>query len=187
MRYFEKMKQFHLSPNRITYNSMMDLAVKVKKMPDALHLIEQMNKDDILPDSYTYSIILNGLKINNSSKSLVQNCLRKIKMIIEADEIKIDQILFNSILDVSCKYDLISQVEDFYQLMIDKNVPQTPQSYGILIQAYAKSDRIEQAFDIFEKMINSGMKVREITYGLILDACTKTGKMNLAIKMYNSL
>ena len=40
MRYFEKMKMFHLKPNRITYNSMMDLAVKVKKMPDALHLIE---------------------------------------------------------------------------------------------------------------------------------------------------
>lgn len=40
MRYFNKMKDFHLKPNRITYNSMMDLAVKVKKMAEALHLIE---------------------------------------------------------------------------------------------------------------------------------------------------
>lgn len=30
-----------------------------------------MNEDDISPDGYTYSIILNGLKINNSPKNIV--------------------------------------------------------------------------------------------------------------------
>ena len=90
LKYFNKMKNFDLKPNRITYNSLMDLAVKVKKMREALKLVEQMQEDDILPDGFTYSIILNGLKINESSKNLVEICLRKIKIIILANEFKLD-------------------------------------------------------------------------------------------------
>lgn len=88
MTYFEKMKTFGLSPNRITYNSLMDLSVKIEKMNIALKLIEAMYQDDITPDSFTYSIILNGLKLNNSSQNLVRMCLQNIKKVILADEFK---------------------------------------------------------------------------------------------------
>lgn len=47
-----------------------------------------MQKDDISPDSFTYSIILNGLKINNSKETLVRLCLDNIKKIILAEEFK---------------------------------------------------------------------------------------------------
>lgn len=72
-------------------------------MNSALKLVELMNKDQISPDSFTYSIILNGLKINNSSKQLVKLCLSNIKKVILANEFKQDLILFNSILDVAVK------------------------------------------------------------------------------------
>lgn len=36
------MKKFDLNPNRITYNSLMDLAVKIEKMSIALELVEEM-------------------------------------------------------------------------------------------------------------------------------------------------
>jgi hypothetical protein len=68
----------------------MDLAVKIEKMSIALELVEEMQNDDIAPDSFTYSIILNGLKINNSSERLVRLCLKNIKKIILADEFKQD-------------------------------------------------------------------------------------------------
>lgn len=40
MKYFKKMKDFNLNPNRITYNSLMDLAIKIEKMNIALELVE---------------------------------------------------------------------------------------------------------------------------------------------------
>lgn len=42
MEYFKKMKVHNLQPNRITYNSLMDLAVKIEKMQNALELVSQM-------------------------------------------------------------------------------------------------------------------------------------------------
>ena len=69
----------------------MDLAVKkINKMHIALQLVEQMQKDDISPDGFTYSIILNGLKLNNSSVKLVKICLKNIKQVIIAEEFKHD-------------------------------------------------------------------------------------------------
>lgn len=101
MKYFRKIRDFNLKPNRITYNTLLDVSVRTEKMSNALSLIEEMHKDDILPDSYTYTIILNGLKLNNSSQNLVKLCLENIKKVVVADEIKHDVGLFNSLLDVS--------------------------------------------------------------------------------------
>lgn len=87
-----------------------------------------MQKDNISPDSYTYSIILNGLKINNSSENLVRLCLKNIKKVIEAEEFKQDNVLFNSILDVASKYCLIDVVEEFYGMMKKKGQKDSPQT-----------------------------------------------------------
>ena len=95
-----------------------------------------MQQDNISPDSYTYSIILNGLKLNNSSENLVRLCLRNIKKVIEAEEFKQDSILFNSILDVATKYALIDVVEDFYKLMKKRGLKDSPNTCTYLIQAY---------------------------------------------------
>ena len=60
----------------------MDLSVKTKQMNSALFFAEEMNKDQITADSYTYSIILNGLKLNNSSEKLVRSILSKIIQVL---------------------------------------------------------------------------------------------------------
>ena len=66
-KYFIDMRKIPIKPNRITYNSLMDLTVKLKNMKMALYFVDQMQKDDISPDGFTYSIILHGLKLNESS------------------------------------------------------------------------------------------------------------------------
>ena len=64
VEYFKIMKDSGVKPNRIIYNSLLDMSVKLENMKQALVFIEQMEQDDISPDGFTYSIILHGLKIN---------------------------------------------------------------------------------------------------------------------------
>lgn len=140
-----------------------------------------MHKDDILPDSYTYSIILNGLKINNSSQHLVRLCLENIKKVIVADEIKHDVVLFNSLIDVSQKYNMIDKVEDFYKLMKSKGIKDTPSTCTVLVTAYTQADKFDESIEIFMKMMMSGMKIKESCYGLVLECCTRNKRMDLAL------
>lgn len=187
LRYFNEMRRNGLKPNRITYNSIMDLAVKIQDLNNCLFFVEQMQRDDISPDGYTYSIILNGLKQNASPAELVSECLENIRRVIEAGEFKLDEVFFNSILDVCAKYELYDKLSYFYDLMREKGVAESSITFGIIIKAFGKVGEFEKAYDIFDRMVRANLAINDVTYGCILDACAKSGKMDIAIKIYESL
>ena len=76
-----------------------------------------MREDDISPDAFTYSIILNGLKINNSKPELIEKVLKSIVKIIEIEEIEFDEIFFNSILDLCSRNNMFDDFKKFYGIM----------------------------------------------------------------------
>lgn len=76
-----------------------------------------MNKNEIYPDSFTYSIILNGLKINNSSIQLVKLCLKNIEKVLKSDNFRQDQILYNSLFELAFKHDLLNTIENFHKIL----------------------------------------------------------------------
>ena len=187
IKYYKMMKASSFVPNRITYNSLMDLAVKVEKMGKALSLLEDMQKDKIMADGFTYSIILNGLKINNSGVALVRSSLETIKKVLDNAKFKLDEVIFNSIFDVCSKYDLFDQLSYFYDLMRFKHVNESVITYGILLKAYCKTGEYEKTLAIFDNMRAKNMGINEVIYGHVLDCCTKAGKMDIALKIYENL
>lgn len=185
--YLEHMKAQGIKPNRITYNSLMDIAVKLQDMKQALLFLEDMKKDEIVPDGYTYSIILNGLKINNSAPDVVRATIDNIQRVVAANEFRLDEVFFNSVLDVCSKYDFYEQLRHFYDLMKSHKIAESSVTYGILIKAYGKANDFENAQRIFDRMLASNMVINEMTYGCILDACAKSGKMDVAMKIFETL
>lgn len=187
MKYFTEMKKHSLKPNRITYNSLMDLAVKDQKLKNALFLIEEMQNDDIAADGYTYSIILNGLKLNESPEHLVRISLDNLKKVLDDQNFKLDEALFNTILDVCSKYEMYEAMNYFYGVMVAKGIKESIITFGILLKSYSKKMSFDQAFKIFEKMIEVKVAMSEVTYGGLLDACAKVSRMDLCINIYTAL
>lgn len=185
--YFMKMRAVGFKPNKICYNNLMDLAIKVGQMEKALKVLESMQKDEVAPDGFTYSIILNGLKINNSPIQLIENSLKKLQEVIEGNTFKLDEVFFNSIFDLCAKYDLNDFLEYFYNIMKTKKIPESGVTYGILLKAHCKSNDYNMAIKILEQMLDSGITINEVTYGSVLDACTKSGNMELSMHLYSIL
>jgi pentatricopeptide repeat protein len=66
---FEEMKTMNISPNRISFNSLLDSCVKCNRMNIAWKYYEEMTKVfRIIPDNFTYSILVNGIKTNHSNR-----------------------------------------------------------------------------------------------------------------------
>lgn len=187
MKFFAQMKTMDVKPSRIIYNSLMDLAVKDQKLKMALSLIEEMQKDEVSPDGYTYSIILNGLKINESSELLVKLTLDNLKKVLEGNPFRLDEALFNTILDACLKYELFDYLDYFYTLMRAKGINESPITFAILLKAYSKQQKIEKALLIFEQMLKNKVAVHDITYGSLLDACSKINRMDFALKIFEYL
>ena len=189
MDYYSTMKERFplIRPNRVVFNSLMDLSVKKERLPCALELFTEMQQMDISPDGFTYSILLNGLKQSEASASLIKTTLLSIKKILLISTFKLDEVFFNSVLDVCSKYEMYSLMDYFYRQMKAKRIGESSITFGILIKAYGKQGQFHRAEELFTKMVRNNMRINDITYGCILDACSKSGKMEIALKIYKAL
>lgn len=187
VKYFGEMKKHNITPNRITYNTIMDLAVKAQNLKYALNLIEEMKNDEIVADGYTYSIILNGLKINSSPVALVKASTQKLKEVIEDDDFKLDEVLFNSIIDVCSKYKLDSDFEYFYEIMLLKGINESFVTYSILLKYYTDNKKFAKLAVTLDKLLKANIQINDSIFGSILDSCIKAGSMDSAMKIYKIL
>ena len=186
---FQEMKKDfkNLMPNRIIFNSLMDASLKVKKLDVAMGLFMEMQTFDISPDSFTYSILLNGLKQAKASQRIIKKTLVSIKQILDISDFKLDEIFFNCILDTCSKYEMFNMMDYFYKVMKKKKIPESDITYGILIKAYGKLGNFNKAESLFNEMMGSNLRINNITYGCVLDACSKNGKMEEAMKIFEKL
>ncbi len=73
------MKSIGIKPNRITFNSLIDTCVKTNKMNIAWKFYDEMLKSDITPDNFTYSILNNGIKSNNTNKEELMKAIHLLE------------------------------------------------------------------------------------------------------------
>jgi pentatricopeptide repeat domain-containing protein 1 len=186
---YEEMKKdySHIMPNRIIFNSLMDSSLKIERLDVAMGLFMEMQRYEISPDSFTYSILLNGLKQANASERIIKKTLVSIKQILDISDFKLDEIFFNCILDTCSKYEIFDMMDYFYKIMKAKKIPESDITFGILIKAYGKIGDFQKAESLFNQMMQSNLRINNITYGCVLDACAKNGKMDEALKIFEKL
>ena len=117
----------------------------------------------------------------------IGSSLKNIKQILDISDFKLDEVFFNSVLDVCSKYQMYALMDYFYAQMKRKGISESSITYGILIKAFGKRGEFHRAEELFSKMVNNNMRINDITYGCILDACSKSGKMEIALKIYKAL
>lgn len=186
---YEEMKRDHphIIPNRIIFNSLMDASLKIERLDVAMGLFMEMQRFEISPDGFTYSILLNGLKQANASERIIKKTLVSIKQILDISDFKLDEIFFNCILDTCSKYEIFDMMDYFYRIMKAKKIPESDITFGILIKAYGKIGNFQKAEGLFNEMMRSNLRINNITYGCVLDACAKNGKMDEALKIFEKL
>lgn len=75
------MKIANIKPNKITYNSLIDCSVKSHKMNIAWKFYDEMLKSSIIPDNFTYSILINGIKSLNTNKDELMKAISLLESI----------------------------------------------------------------------------------------------------------
>jgi pentatricopeptide repeat domain-containing protein 1 len=62
------MKTRGLTPNDVTYNSLIDVCVRCNGMDQAWDLFTQMQENGIVPDNFTFSTLIKGIKPSKNSQ-----------------------------------------------------------------------------------------------------------------------
>lgn len=186
-RYFAELRNRGLKPTKVTFNSLMDICVKTRQLPRALSYLKEMSQEGLEPDMFSYSIVLNGIK-SSSSEGMYRQCLTNLMMLLTSHSFAVDEVFFNTIIDVACKFGDLEKVEEVYQVMKQRKVNPSSITFGILIKTYGKARMGCRVMEVFQDMSNThNIQPNEVTYGSLIEALINSDCLQEAESVFNQL
>eukprot|EP00421_Protoceratium_reticulatum_P020500 CAMPEP_0168393782 /NCGR_PEP_ID=MMETSP0228-20121227/19195_1 /TAXON_ID=133427 /ORGANISM="Protoceratium reticulatum, Strain CCCM 535 (=CCMP 1889)" /LENGTH=489 /DNA_ID=CAMNT_0008407173 /DNA_START=109 /DNA_END=1575 /DNA_ORIENTATION=- len=118
----KRMRARSLVPNAITFNSVMDAAVRSQKSADAWNVLEVMQKAGLKADKYTCSIMVKGL-VHCPTPKQVQGALDLLYEVDSCDK-SFRSSLYHAIIDAAAQAgDSSSMMRAFSQMRHHRIVP----------------------------------------------------------------
>ena len=195
---FEKVKSIfsdlrlrgNIIPNEITFNTAIDACIEAECLESAWSFFNEMQTNNVKPDLYTYSTLVKALKCSqNLSEDNLHKALDILKKINqgECENIKADEILYNSVIDTCIKYNKIDIAEKLYQEMISKAIFPSTITYSIMMKAYGTVYNLDAALNLYNEMKLSNIKRNDVIYGCIINCCVRCSRLDIMNEMYENM
>jgi pentatricopeptide repeat protein len=174
-------------PNAITYNTIIDICVTCEAYDKMKKYFEMMKASNLIPDIYTYSTLIKGIKNCDSTSTNLKEISDRIIGLVEAKAIDYDEILFNSLIDAYCKFRDMINAEAIMHVMANHGVKPSLITYGIIMKAYTTSKNLSKAMEIFSKIKKEGLTPNEITYGCLMECCIRAECPQKVFELYEEM
>lgn len=168
--HFQAMKEACLKPNTVTYNSLMDICVKSRKLTKALTYLREMTSHGCQPDHFSYSIIFTGMKAC-ASEAIYQQCVTHLLTLLPSPSFRVDEVFFNAIMDVACRFKDTANVELMLVHMKNRGILPSSVTYGVLIKTFGRSKQVDKVKQIFHEMVHERKILpNDVFFGSLIEA-----------------
>jgi pentatricopeptide repeat protein len=185
---FAELLKNSIKPNDITINTMLDIMIKSGEIKRAWELFDSMKeKYGVEPDKFSYSTIIKALKYELDGTKLERafGILEYLKQ--RQGTVTNDEIIFNCLIDVCLKLNLMDKAEKVFREMKEIGVIPSKITYAIMIKGYGQVYQLEKAFSVFEEMKLANIPANEIIYGCLLNACVRCSNIEKVTEVYNEM
>jgi pentatricopeptide repeat protein len=175
--------------NIAVHNAMLDCCVECNKIDKLNEIYEQIKSKAIedenhpQPDLITYSTVIKGYC---RAKEMSQ-VFKIYDFLKTRDDFKLDEVVYNSILDGCAKAGSIENATIIYQDMKTKNIPKSNVTYSILIKLYSNSKQDDKALGLLDEMISNKIKPGLIVYTCLIQTCLKSKRFERAIELFEQM
>merc|ERR1719271_809869 len=178
----EDMKEIGLSPNQITYNSLINNAVSSGDVPMAWKYVALMREDGIPLDNFTCSIMMKGLK-HTTNRDDVDNTLS----LIEQAQIVPDEVLVNTLLDACIRLRDVQRLSTALEAFRRTGAVPSDHAYGTVLRAYGHARALPEAWATWNEMLARKVPPTEATFAAMVDACVSNGAVDDALDVFRSM
>jgi pentatricopeptide repeat protein len=158
---FREMEDQGVKPNVVTYNTLMKGYKHQWKK--ALELYEDMKKQQVQANGYTYSALFSALAQGKQrEKAFV------IFQDIKKEGITPDVNVYNSMIDLCVRSENLTEAEKLFREMEDQGVKPDVVTYTTLMKGYKHN--WEKALKLYEDMKKQGVQANGYTYNTLVPA-----------------
>lgn len=178
---FNVMEKYDIPPNLAAFNGLLSALCKSKNVRKAQDIFDSM-KDRFVPDSKTYSILLEGWgKAPNLPKArdIFQEMVN-----VGCDP---DIVTYGIMVDILCKAGRVDEAVGIVKDMDARGCKPTSFIYSVLVHTYGIENRIEDAVDTFLEMERNGIKPDVAVYNALISAFCKVNKLKNVYRVLNDM
>ena len=176
-------KNQKLTPNLVTYNTLLDAAVSQCQFNLMRRIYNEMIDGEIGVDLISVSTYIKGL-FRDEQHEEAMAFFKKIK---EEGSVKVDEILYNIIMDGLVRVGKYEKAVELFSEMQKENFKPSNVTYSIMVRAESGQKRLDEALAILKGMKESGMSPGKVVYTCILKACVRFKKVNIMLQVYNEM
>ena len=167
---FNVMEKYDMPPNLAAFNGLLSALCKSKNVRKAQEIFDSM-KDRFVPDSKTYSILIDGWgRAPNLPKA------REIFREMVCVGCSPDIVTYGIMVDILCKAGRVDEAVEVVKDMDANNCRPTSFIYSVLVHTYGVENRIEDAIDTFLDMESKEIKPDVVVYNALIGAFCKVNK-----------
>lgn len=185
--YLKSMRDAGLKPNAVTFNSLMDICVKSKKLTKALGYLREMTSNGCQPDHFSYSIIFTGMKAC-ASQAIYQQCVSHLLTLLPSPSFKVDEVFFNAIMDVACRFKDTENVEAMLGHMRSRGIAPSTVTFGVLVKTFGRAKMLSKVKEAIHEMVHERRLVpNDVFYGTLIEAYINCDSVVDAEATFNDL
>ena len=172
---YNLLKSTRIPMGVVTFNALIEACVRCQKMATAWELLDEMNREGCVPDNFTYSSLIKGIK-NEGENANLERAFGLLSTLKAVKSMAPDEILYNCLLDACISTKKIDKALELFNEMPSRDEI----SYNTLIKGFSQGRHLEKAIEILETMKKSGVRPNEVTYNSIIDTCIRCNQSSMA-------
>ncbi|GJN18848.1 hypothetical protein PR202_gb06053 [Eleusine coracana subsp. coracana] len=138
-------KEREVSPNVVTYTTMIK-AYCAKRLPDeALAVFNLMVADGVTPNRITYNTMVQGF--------CEAGRMELVKEVFRMDTFKPDTCTFNTLMAVHCREGRIEDAMKVFDQMVQLRVRRDSASYSMVIRALCDCNKFDRAEELVDELL----------------------------------
>ncbi|KAI3417660.1 uncharacterized protein J3R85_014341 [Psidium guajava] len=167
---YNVMEKYGMPPNLAAFNGLLSALCKAKNVRKAQEIFDSM-KQQYVPDSKTYSILLEGWgKAPNLPKA------RETFREMVSAGCDPDIVTYGIMVDILCKAGRVDEAVGIVKEMDSTVCRPTSFIYSVLVHTYGIENRIEDAVQTFLEMERNGIEADVVAYNSLISAFCKVNK-----------
>ncbi|KAI4320579.1 hypothetical protein MLD38_034044 [Melastoma candidum] len=178
---FNVMGKYDISPNLAAFNGLLSALCKSKNVRKAQEIFDAL-KQQIPPDSKTYSILIEGW-------GRAPNLPKAREMYREMVSVGCypDIVTYGIMVDIFCKAGRVDEAVGIITEMDSAGCKPTSFIYSTLVHTYGVENRIEDAVDTFLQMEGNGIKADVVGYNALISAFCKVKRWKNIWRVLNEM
>ena len=162
----------------ISWTSMISRYSQAGKFSDAVKLFQDMMLNNVNPDQVTIASVLSAC-----AHLGMLNMGKVVHQFISEHNIRVDNYVWNSLIDMYCKCGDINTALQVFRDMKEKD----PVSWTAIISGLAVNGSASSSVQLFEEMLSKGVRPTSGTFVGILVACAHGGLVDKGLEYFESM